>query len=176
MMKGSTRALALALTIAGGAALAGCTGTQDPAQAGFFDGAGNLLSGTYDQRVAEREELAARTEADAQQLAGRADELERQRVTLESQEAAARARVQRVNADIQTQQSRLASLRQNQQVNQQELARLQAQADDLDRRMAELRNTPNDPAAAAELAQLERENAELRQVIDQMFETIAVAE
>ena len=50
------------------AALSACARTQDPAQAGFFSGTANIIDGTYDRRISERQAALASARATSQQL------------------------------------------------------------------------------------------------------------
>lgn len=53
------------------AALSGCTGTTNPAEAGLFDNIRNLNSGEYDRQIAAKEaEAAAITRSNASMQAG----------------------------------------------------------------------------------------------------------
>jgi chromosome segregation ATPase len=172
---GIARSLPAAAGLAAVLAVGACTGTQDPSQAGFFDGAANLASGTYDQRVAQREAAAASAQQRADQLALRAQQLEQQRQTLAAQEASLRTRVQQVNAEVYTQRTRLQDLRDSRQADEAELARLESRLDGLQSDLDEARANPQ-PDNRAEIARLEREVAELTQVIDEMVATTAVVE
>ena len=156
-------------------ALAACTGTQDPSQAGFFDGVANLAGGTYDQRVAERQAAAASAHQQADQLALRAAELERERETLAAQEAQLSARVQQVNAEVYTQQARLQTLRTRQQTDQAQLSQLESRLSDLQRQLNRANTNPA-PDTSAEIERLEREIAQLTRVIDDLIATTAVVE
>ena len=172
-----TSSVKIAALIAAAVGLGACQTTEDPSQAGFFSGVGNLASGTYDQRISDREAAVARTEAQADLLARRAGELESERQSLEAQEFQARQRLASVNSDIATQQARLTSLRQQQAVDQSQLSQLQERIDALQRRRNELAANPEQSASSAEeIAQLEREITELRQVIDSIIATVAVPE
>ena len=156
-------------------ALAGCTGTQDPSQAGFLDGVANLAGGTYDRRVAERQAAAASAEWQADQLALRAAELETERQRLAAEQARLDARVRQINAEVGVQSTRLATLRNQYQADTAELARLEAQLSDLQRQLASSAVNPTDQTAV-EIDRLEREIASLTRVIDNLIATTAVAE
>jgi chromosome segregation ATPase len=164
-----------AASLAAVLAVGACTGTQDPSQAGFFDGAANLASGTYDQRVAEREAAAASAQQQADRLAIRAAELEQERQTLAAREQQLRYRVQQVDAQAATQRQRLQQLRAAQQTDEAELARLENRLGQLERQLAQAQDNPA-PETSAEIERLEREIAELTGVIDELIATTAVVE
>jgi|GEM_PF-1816102 len=169
------RLVALAAAALAAASLGACTGAQDPSQAGFLDGVGNLASGTYDRRIQEREVAAANANAQADALARRAAELEAERQMLAAEEAAAASRLQRVNAQVYAEQQRLATLRSAQNVDQIQLSQLE---DQIARLQQELRQAQSGegPRDEAEIARLEREIQELRSLIDGMMRTAAVVE
>lgn len=155
--------------------VSGCTGTQDPSQAGFLDGVANLASGTYDSRIEEREQARAAAEVEASRLEARAAELEAERRALAAQEAAARDRLQRVNSSIAQQQAQLRSLEANQEVDRRRLADLQARARAAEARRQSLTADP-DPGLQAEVDQLEQEVASLRRDIDAIINELAAQE
>lgn len=57
------------LMAAGTALFTGCTISEDPSEGGFFSGVAAISEGTYDARVAEREQEVADAEARNAQLA-----------------------------------------------------------------------------------------------------------
>ena len=172
----ATRQRAIAIRLGAVATVAvlaaGCAQTSDPAEAGFFSGVSNLATGTYDQRVADREAARARAQTEADRLAARAAELDAERQALAREEAAALQRLQNVNADIAAQQARLTELSGRRDVDTQRLDDLQSRAADLQRRRDTLAASPptSDPA---EIERLEREIDDLRQVIDSIIATVA---
>lgn len=161
--------------LAAALALAACTGTQDPSQAGFLDGVANLAGGTYDQRIVERQAAAASTHQQADQLALRAAELERERQTLAAQEAQLNARVRQVNTEVSAQQARLQTLRAQRQADEAQLGQLDARLGDLRRQLAQANTNPT-PNTSAEIERLEQEIAQLTRVIDELIATTAVVE
>lgn len=66
--------VASAVLIGIGLALCGCQPTQDPAQAGFFSGWGNIASGVYDQRIVVKQQELSNAQMLQQQLQRRANE------------------------------------------------------------------------------------------------------
>ncbi len=174
-MRRRQRTLAVAAAILGAVTLSACTGTQDPAQAGFLDGVGNLTSGTYDRRIQEREVAAATANAQADALARRAAELEGERQMLAAEEASARARLQRVNAEVYAQQQRVSQLRSAQNIDQIQLSRIEARINELQRQLQAAQSS-GEPGSDAEIVRLEQEIRDLRQLIDGMVATVAVTE
>ncbi len=162
-----------AAALASAAMLGGCTGSTDPHRAGFLDSVGNLASGTYDQRQAGLQQQRAATEAQAQQMAARANELEQQRVALAAEENQARARLQSVNAQLYRDQQRLAALRQRQGVDQARLSQLQARLIRAQQQRNQIAANPASPQQDQEMARLEREVQDLQGVIDQMIANVA---
>ena len=154
----------------------GCSGTQDPAQAGFLDGVANLAGGTYDARIEQREQARAAAEVEASRLEARAAELETERRALAAEEAAARDRLQRLNVGIAQQQAQLRDLETRQGVDQQRLAQLRTWVQDLETRRDSLLSEDPDPTLQREVDQLEREVALLRQDIDAIIAGLAAQE
>ena len=118
--------------------VAGCTGSQDPSRAGFFDGVRNLSDGTYDARAVEQGRQLERLN----ELRG---EL---RQNLETNQAA----IARQNAEIAEMITRLA--------------RTDAELAQLERQLAEARRRAPSPealrAAETRLAELRRRQRDLR--------------
>ncbi len=157
--------------VAGGlaAVLAACTGTQDPSQAGFLDGVGNLASGTYDQRIEEREQNLTETQATSAALQSELAQSEQEFAALSEEEAQLAARLGSVERQNQISRQRLAELEQRRDVDQQVLASLQSRADEVAVARDRMATSRIDPAMAAEVAQLEREQAEIDQAIDDIL-------
>lgn len=151
------------------AAVAACTGTEDPSRAGFLDGVGNLASGTYDRRIDEREQELTQTQATSSALQGELAQSERDLAALEAEEAQLVARLNTLERENQESRRRLAELRQRQDVDQQRLAALQSQAEDVAVARDRFASSRIDPELAAEVAELEREQAEISQAIDDIL-------
>jgi len=154
---------------------AGCSGTQDPAQAGFLDGVANLSSGAYDERIEQREVARASAEVEAARLEARAVELDAERRALAAQEAAARQRLQRMNSNLAQQQARLRELEAQEGANRAQLAEMQARARAMEARRERLSADP-DPALEGEVNRLEQEVASLRRDIDTIIAELAAQE
>ena len=153
----------------------GCTGTQDPSQAGFLDGVGNLASGTYDQRIEQREVARASAEVEASRLEARAAQLDAERRALAAEEAAARDRLARMNSNLAQEQARLNELQARQGADQQRLAELQARVREMESRRTTLSADP-DPSLQAEVTRLEQEVVLLRRDIDTIIAELAAQE
>jgi predicted RNase H-like nuclease (RuvC/YqgF family) len=148
-------------------ALGGCSAAQcDPSRADFFSGVGCSVGGGYGQRtgalqntlsteqsrdIAAREEagqqehIAAASEAEAQSLQRRVDEMQRSQAKLRQQLAAAQ---QRRGAQDST------------------LQKARRDVDQLDRKIREQQVSPSPDAAA--VRQLERDQNQLLQVISRI--------
>ncbi|MEA5160685.1 hypothetical protein U5903_07845 [Cereibacter johrii] len=72
----SNSSLAVALLI--GTALAGCSGSTDPATAHLFDNIANLNSGEYDRQIAQKDSEAAAILRSNQRMQGNIDSMQRQ--------------------------------------------------------------------------------------------------
>ena len=149
--------------------VAACTGTNDPSQAGFLDGIGNLASGTYDQRIDEREQNLTDAQASSAALQSDLVQSEQDFAALSAEEAQIAGRLDALQRDNQTTFRRLDELRQRRDVSQEQLAQLQSRAEQVQAARDRVAASRIDPAAAAEIAQLEREQAEIDQAIDDIL-------
>lgn len=159
------------MLLAGGLAtgLAACTGTNDPSQAGFLDGVGNLASGTYDDRIEERERNLAATEASSSALQSELAQSEREVASLSAEEAALAGRVDAMDRNLRDLSSRIADARQRQGVDQQRLAEQQALLAQVQAAHDRIASSRIDPVMAAEVAELEQRQAEISRTIDDIL-------
>jgi len=141
------------LALAASLALQGCADPEPAKERGFFGGMGAMMTGT-DERQATRLENAAASEqrralearADAQAAAARQQQSERDL-------AAAKARLDAIDADIARQQQTLARLRaQRGEAGRAEAERIRRESDEFARARARAGSQPS----AEELQSLER--------------------
>ena len=159
------------VSLVGGLAmgLAACTGTNDPSQAGFLDGVGNLASGTYDDRIQEREQNLAATEASSSALQRELAQSDQEAASLSAEEVDLVARVDAVDRTNRSLSQRLADARQRQGVDQQRIAEQEALLAQVRAEHDMIAGSRIDPVMAAEVAELERRQAEISQTIDDIL-------
>ncbi|MFA5119848.1 hypothetical protein [Zavarzinia sp.] len=153
--------------LAGAMLLGACARDPNPASAGYFSGLGNVLDGTYDQRVAERQADAARAEQMAQEMQARAAQSRSEAAVTSAQVDALRARNAKQKAELNRLQAAYERARQNRNARAAELDAAQAQLDAARRRQRELEQHP--PADPAERA---RQQAELDQQLKALDDLI----
>jgi chromosome segregation ATPase len=127
--------------------LAGCQREEDPAKAGFFSGLGNTVSGTYEQRIDDRQRELSETERLRQDMAARAAESDRRR---NESDVAVRDRQMRLAAldqDFSRLQRRLDALKRQRTADETQLR-------DAERRLAELRQQRQSAPTAPDEGQM----------------------
>lgn len=83
--------------------LAGCVTSEDPSEGGFFNGVSGINSGTYDARVAEREQSVAEAEA-------RNEALSAEQARLSAQISSARSELAKLKLRILNQRNAAGSV------------------------------------------------------------------
>ena len=158
--------------------LSACAQTQDPARAGFFSGTANIISGTYDRRVAERESTLASTRATSAQLEAELASSRAEASALQQQEAELQQRLYALDAQNAGLRQQIAVARQQAVTDEASLRQLESRLTDLEQRRSFLRSatTTADPGAEDELRRLERETQEIRRAIDEIMDLNRVVE
>jgi hypothetical protein len=149
-------------------ALAGCAREEDPAKAGFFSGIGNLATGTYDQRLEQRQQELSEAERLKQQMAARAAESDRQRGVSETALREREARVARLDDELDRMQRRLDTLKRQRTGDE---ARLR----DAQRQLADLREERQRAAPSGDDAEL-RDIEQRLQTMDRAIAGLGRAE
>ena len=168
--------LAMGIVLAA-ALLAACARTQDPSQAGFFSGTANIVDGTYDRRIYEREAALASARSTSQQLEAELAASQAEAMQLQQQQTALQQRLYALDTQNAGLRQQIAVARQQAAADDASLRQLETRLADLERRRTELRDVPTaDPGAQAELERLERETAEIRRAIDEIMELNRVVE
>jgi DNA repair exonuclease SbcCD ATPase subunit len=162
-------ALARSALLLAALGLAGCTGTRDPNEAGFFDGVRNLATGAYEEDTSQMRATAASAELRAQQLREDNARLQLELARLSEEDRALRQRQQRLNSQLAAQIQALQRIRTAKAATQVQLTSLEqrvAAAEAEQRRLSQRAASEVDPD---EVARLERENTALRQDIDRIL-------
>lgn len=166
---GSTFTFRATICLVSGLVLLGaCQRSEDPATAGFFDGAANLLDGTYEERQSTLQFEAAATESQKDSKAREAARLQDQSDLLAAEERVLRRQVAALDRDLEALRRRLETNRAEVRAGQDELAALEAE---LERLEAERRSADGGGGVTAEeLARLRLEEEELQRAIDRLLE------
>lgn len=88
--------------------ITGCATHDDPRKGGFVSGVVGLSSGRYEERITEREKTHADQLARQQRLAGEADDLARERATLNRDLDRTRIRLTALEQELDRARARLA--------------------------------------------------------------------
>jgi len=126
----------LVLGLGAALALSACTVSSNPADGGFISGVSGIATGTYDQRIQEREAAVAQEQI-------RSEGLQRRLGELEAQHAAIQSRIDDSKSRLDTIRNRIARARTR--LNSQPLsASRNARLQELDQAEAELQRTRGD--------------------------------
>jgi len=139
---------ALLLTAGLSLSLGACAREEDPNRAGYFSGIGNVIDGTYDRRVAEREQDAQRAEAMAREMQARAGTARAEASATSAALAAAEARNRAQKAELARLDIALREASRNRQAKAEELAAARVRLDAAKRRQQQLEQHP--PATEAQ--------------------------
>src|SRR4051794_33371617 len=155
------RPVALGLVALGLLVLAACQRTEDPARAGFFSGLANTVSGTYEQRIDQKQQELSETERMKQSLARRADEAERDRAQSDAALKDRQLRLAAMDDQLQRMERQLDQLRAQRSGDRVKLA-------DAERRVAALKQqrAQADPADDAQVRQLDQQVQTLGRAIN----------
>jgi len=145
-----------------------CQRSEDPAKAGFFDGAANLIDGTYEERQTTLQSEAATKETQADVKAREAEALKNESEVLAAEERVLRRQVAELDRDLEALRRRLAKGRAEARADQGTLAALEMELSELEaqRRAAE----SGGGVTAEEVALLRLEEDELRRSVDRLLE------
>ena len=138
---------AVVLALSGSLVVGGCAScTDDPTQAGFACGLANVLDGTYDDAIRDRQNTLAAAQQDEVIAGQRAAAADAEARRLEAEVSQARARLNAVDSDAR-------ELRQRLDAAEAERTIAQSEVDALERRLAEaerrLRDAQTRPASSA---------------------------
>lgn len=141
------------------AALWGCARDPDPASAGYFSGLGNVVDGTYDRRVAEREQDAQRAEAMAREMQARANAARAEANATGAALTAAEARNRAQKAELARLDIALREATRDRSAKAEELAAARVRLDAAKRRQQQLEQHPpaNEAQRSAEQAAIDAE-------------------
>ena len=148
--------------------LAGCS--QDPKEAGFFGGIYNAATGAYDERQEALRAEAEAAEARRDRLFQRTRQIQDELSSLEPEQRALSQELVRLDQELAIQSRELDQVRVTNQTQADALARLRAQERELTER--QLSTDATDQDAAAEIAELERENERLGDEIAAFLESL----
>ena len=166
---GPTSNIGIALGLAASLILlSACQRSEDPAKAGFFDGAANLIDGTYEERQTTLQSEAATKESQADVKAREAEALRNESELLAAEERVLRRQVAELDRNLEALRLRLAKGRTEAGADQAALAALEMELNELEaqRRAA----GSGGGVTAEEIALLRLEEDELRRSIDQLLE------
>ncbi|GGE51914.1 hypothetical protein [Actibacterium pelagium] len=138
-----------ALLLAGAAfGLLGCVTSDDPSEGGFFNGVSGISSGTYEGRIAEREQSVDEAEA-------RNEALATEQARLSSQISSARSELAKLKLRILNQRNAAGSLDAGTEARVQSVLNAQPAGRTQSEHLAALRKTITDAKAlSADLAKL----------------------
>ncbi len=165
---------AAAAGVAVAAALGGCAGTEDPAQAGFLDGMANLADGTYEDRQLRLSVEAYYREQRARAMAARADALERRAEGLADEAAGLERELAALDAELGALGRRLERSRQRHAAADHELEALEARLATVERRRRQA--AADGTVDPAEIARLEEENRRIRESLNRLIALQSVVE
>jgi chromosome segregation ATPase len=146
---------ALALSL-----LAACAREEDPSKAGFFSGIGNIVTGTYDQRVSQQQQDLAATERERDAQRDRAQRSRAENERLARQREDMRRQIAQLNTEMRQLDNRLAEAQRTRGANAAQLAEVKARADQLKAerdRLAAAQAPSEQDRAAIERLRRERE-------------------
>lgn len=165
----AVRGALVALGTAAVAAMGGCaTCSGDPASAGFFCGAQNLSTGTYEARQTALEGRADAAEAVADRRHAEAASLSRVATNLAGEKASLETRLKSLTSSSGKIRSRLAEARLARGTLQSDLTRLEAEARDLEIKIEDLRRTRPQPTVQA-ISAVETSAAALEKKVDEIL-------
>ncbi|MEM6680460.1 MAG: hypothetical protein AAF675_21545 [Pseudomonadota bacterium] len=145
------------------ALLAGCESNPDPASGGFFSGVQGLSSGTYEQRLQEREQTLEAEQAAQQRLSAEADALDAEQAAVSDEIAQSEMRLATLDRETQALEREIASAAQAERISAAERTRLEAEVRDLKLAQDLVRRDPVIDVAAKQrrIAQLEERQRSL---------------
>ena len=119
--------------LAGAAALAlsACTGDTNPATGNFFDGVSGLASGTYQQRVDDKNAQLESAQAEQAWLQQEAASVDQERAEVAAQVGDAERRLNRVDRNLAKLESEVNQARNANRISEQKRTALQSEIDDL---------------------------------------------
>lgn len=106
-------------------ALSACQPNEDPAQAGFFSGAANIVGGTYDKRVQQKQTELSKTEQLRQQLEQSARRAQEEQQQTTSDLNAWEARVTQMDAELDNLKKQVAAAKHRRGVADQKVVEAQ---------------------------------------------------
>ena len=137
------RKLAMPAVIVGILALiAGCAGSGDPHDPGFFTGVGDLSSGTYDQRLQNRRQELNDLGAMRQDLEGKADSIMKSQVEIRAGLNQAEMELAQMQTDLSSLNSQLEGSLLNAKFSEQQRADLMQEIVRLGRQVELVRRAP----------------------------------
>lgn len=122
--------------------LGACAREQDPNNAGYFSGIGNVVDGTYDRRVAEREQDAQRAEQMAREMQARASAAQAEARATSASLTAAEARNRAQKAELARLDIALREASRNRAARAEDLAAARVRLDAAKRRQQQLEQHP----------------------------------
>ena len=143
--------------------LSGCLNSTDPREGGFFGGVAGLTSGTYEERVRDRQESLERAQALQRELEAEQAELDALRKNRASEVASAKSRMNDLQRDTRMLAQMVRSLEADNRGQEQTIRALQEQLDDLQRRIqvAQENNAGEAAVSQAKRSRLEEQRKEL---------------
>ena len=157
-----------AAALAAASFIVGCAQTTDPAEGGFISGVSNLATGTYQQRIDQREATLQSLETSQQQLGAIRQQQARDQSTLDAQLAAARRQQRQVDSQLSRLRGRLANVSATHGATPQtstiatRLRRLEAEAN-------RIASQGPSGSGAARLPEISREIDELQRALDDAY-------
>ena len=152
--------------------LAGCTGSDNPAEGNLFDGIANLADGGYQKRLDEREAKLDAAEQRQTALQGDAAAAEQRRDQAGASLAAAEAQLASLDGDLRSLSEALLKAEETGRLRQAEHDALKEDIEDLEAQLALLRSNPVLPPAEKQ-AEAARLKEELRHLEESLAEALA---